>query len=163
MPETAAVAIGAASPRRPSRSSASARTRSSRRSRASSAWRFAAARAASDDAERRAQRLIGASFFAIALYVAVEAGRSLIGGHEPDASWVGVAARRPARQRGARLVLGRPRHRARHRRGGRAVGPRGLARRGVLHGPDRRRRRRRRGLLRRLPLNPPASGSVRRG
>src|ERR671932_499137 len=54
-------------------------------------WRFAAAQAASEDAERRAQRLIGASFFAIAVYVAVESGRALIGGHEPDASWVGVA------------------------------------------------------------------------
>ena len=54
-------------------------------------WRFAAARAASEDAERRAQRLIGASFFAIAVYVAVESGRALIGGQEPEASWVGIA------------------------------------------------------------------------
>jgi divalent metal cation (Fe/Co/Zn/Cd) transporter len=53
-------------------------------------WRFAAARAGSAEAERRAQRLIGASFYAIALYVGVEAARSLIGGHEPDASWVGI-------------------------------------------------------------------------
>jgi divalent metal cation (Fe/Co/Zn/Cd) transporter len=53
-------------------------------------WRFAAARAASEDAERRAQRLIGASFFAIAAYVAVEAARSLAGGDAPDASWVGI-------------------------------------------------------------------------
>ena len=54
-------------------------------------WRFAAARAASEDAERRAQRLIGASFFAIAVYVAVESVRALTGGHEPEASWVGIA------------------------------------------------------------------------
>ena len=54
-------------------------------------WRFAAARAASEDAERRAQRLIGASFVAIAVYVAVESVRALIGGHEPEASWVGIA------------------------------------------------------------------------
>jgi divalent metal cation (Fe/Co/Zn/Cd) transporter len=54
-------------------------------------WRFAGARAGSADAERRAQRLIGASFFAIAAYVGVEATRSLIGGHEPDASWIGIA------------------------------------------------------------------------
>jgi divalent metal cation (Fe/Co/Zn/Cd) transporter len=53
-------------------------------------WRFAASRAASADAERRAQRLIGASFFAIAAYVAVEAVRSLAGGDQPDASWVGI-------------------------------------------------------------------------
>jgi divalent metal cation (Fe/Co/Zn/Cd) transporter len=54
-------------------------------------WRFAAARVASDEAERRAQRLIGASFVLIAVYVAVEAVRGLAGGHEPDASWVGIA------------------------------------------------------------------------
>jgi divalent metal cation (Fe/Co/Zn/Cd) transporter len=53
-------------------------------------WRFAAARAASEDAERRAQRLIAASFFAIAVYVAVEAARSLAGGDAPEASWVGI-------------------------------------------------------------------------
>src|SRR3954447_10028680 len=39
-------------------------------------WRFAAARAASEEAERRAQRLIGASFVLIAVFVAVEAGRA---------------------------------------------------------------------------------------
>jgi divalent metal cation (Fe/Co/Zn/Cd) transporter len=54
-------------------------------------WRFAAARAASEEAERRAQRLIGASFVLIAAFVAVEAVRSLAGGHEPDTSWVGIA------------------------------------------------------------------------
>jgi divalent metal cation (Fe/Co/Zn/Cd) transporter len=53
-------------------------------------WRFAGARATSAAAERRAQRLIGVSFFAIALYVSVEAARSLIGAHAPDASWVGI-------------------------------------------------------------------------
>jgi divalent metal cation (Fe/Co/Zn/Cd) transporter len=53
-------------------------------------WRFAAARAASDEAERRAQRLIGASFLLIAAYVGVEAARSLLGGDTPDASWVGI-------------------------------------------------------------------------
>jgi divalent metal cation (Fe/Co/Zn/Cd) transporter len=54
-------------------------------------WRFAAARASSDAAERRAQRLIALSFYAIAAYVAVEASRSLITGAEPEASWVGIA------------------------------------------------------------------------
>jgi divalent metal cation (Fe/Co/Zn/Cd) transporter len=54
-------------------------------------WRFAAARVSSDAAERRAQRLIGASFYLIAAYVTVEAIRSLAGGHEPEASYVGIA------------------------------------------------------------------------
>src|SRR3954454_25347943 len=54
-------------------------------------WRFAAARAASEEAERRAQRLIGASFVLIAAFVAFEAVRALAGGHEPEASWVGIA------------------------------------------------------------------------
>jgi divalent metal cation (Fe/Co/Zn/Cd) transporter len=53
-------------------------------------WRFAGTRAASDDAERRAQRLIAVTFYVIAAYVAVEAIRSLLGGHEPQASWVGI-------------------------------------------------------------------------
>ncbi len=54
-------------------------------------WRFAAARAASEEAERRAQQLIAASFFLIAAYVAVEAIRKLVGGEIPQASWVGIA------------------------------------------------------------------------
>ena len=53
-------------------------------------WRFAASRAASEGAERRAQKLIGASFFLLAAYVAVEATRTLLGGDHPDVSWVGI-------------------------------------------------------------------------
>jgi divalent metal cation (Fe/Co/Zn/Cd) transporter len=53
-------------------------------------WRFAAARASSEDAERRAQKLIAVSFYVLAAYVGVEAIRSLAGGHEPDVSWVGI-------------------------------------------------------------------------
>jgi divalent metal cation (Fe/Co/Zn/Cd) transporter len=33
---------------------------------------------------------VAASFFVLAAYIAVESGRSLAGGHEPSASWVGV-------------------------------------------------------------------------
>jgi len=54
-------------------------------------WRFATARASSADAERRAQRLIAISFYVLAAYVAVEAVRSLTGGHEPSTSWAGIA------------------------------------------------------------------------
>ena len=53
-------------------------------------WRFAGARASSEDAERRAQRLIGVSFYVIAAYVGFEAARSLLTGERPDASWVGI-------------------------------------------------------------------------
>jgi divalent metal cation (Fe/Co/Zn/Cd) transporter len=53
-------------------------------------WRFAASRASSEDAERRAQRLIGVSFYVIAAYVGFEAARSLLNGERPDASWVGI-------------------------------------------------------------------------
>ncbi|TML06372.1 MAG: cation transporter [Actinobacteria bacterium] len=53
-------------------------------------WRFASARATSAIAERRAQQLIAISFYVIAAYVAIEAIRSLAGGDEPDASWVGI-------------------------------------------------------------------------
>ena len=53
-------------------------------------WRFAGDRAGSEHAERRAQRLIGAAFFLIAAYVAVEATRTLITAEHPTASWVGI-------------------------------------------------------------------------
>jgi len=53
-------------------------------------WRFAGGRAESDFAEHRAQRLIGISFFVLAAYVAVEAGRNLFAGDHPGSSWVGI-------------------------------------------------------------------------
>ena len=53
-------------------------------------WRFAASRATSEEAERRAQKLIGLSFYVLAAYVGFESVRSLIGGERPDASWVGI-------------------------------------------------------------------------
>jgi divalent metal cation (Fe/Co/Zn/Cd) transporter len=53
-------------------------------------WRFAAARASSEDAEVRAQKLIAVSFYVLATYIAVEAARTLAGGHHPETSWVGI-------------------------------------------------------------------------
>jgi divalent metal cation (Fe/Co/Zn/Cd) transporter len=53
-------------------------------------WRFAASRAASEDAERLAQKLIAVSCYAIAAYVSFEAVRSLLLGDRPEASWVGI-------------------------------------------------------------------------
>ena len=53
-------------------------------------WRFAENRRDSEAAERRAQRLIGASFGVIGIYVAVEAVHSLLVGTHPEASWVGI-------------------------------------------------------------------------
>ena len=44
-----------------------------------------------EHAERRAQQLIGGSFFVLAAYIAVEAVRTLAGGHHPEVSWVGIA------------------------------------------------------------------------
>jgi divalent metal cation (Fe/Co/Zn/Cd) transporter len=54
-------------------------------------WRFAESRSLSEDAEGRAQKLIGASFYLIAAYVAVDAARMLIAGDHPEPSWVGIA------------------------------------------------------------------------
>ena len=45
----------------------------------------------SEDAERRAQRLVAISFFLLAPYVAVEAARTLINGEHPETSVVGMA------------------------------------------------------------------------
>ena len=53
-------------------------------------WRFSGACHASEDAERRAYRLIGASFYAIAAYVGFEAIRQLIDGSHPEVSWIGI-------------------------------------------------------------------------
>lgn len=53
-------------------------------------WRFAAPRASSEGAERRAQQLIAISFFVLAAYVGAEAIRTLIGADRPDVSWVGI-------------------------------------------------------------------------
>jgi divalent metal cation (Fe/Co/Zn/Cd) transporter len=53
-------------------------------------WLFTGRRVGSHTAERRAQQLIAASFFVLAAYVGVESVRSLIAGHEPDASWLGI-------------------------------------------------------------------------
>jgi divalent metal cation (Fe/Co/Zn/Cd) transporter len=53
-------------------------------------WRFAASRAASDDAEQRAQKLIAVSFYVIAAYVGFEAIRSLSGGEHPEVSYIGI-------------------------------------------------------------------------
>jgi divalent metal cation (Fe/Co/Zn/Cd) transporter len=50
-------------------------------------WRFASR---ADDAERRAQRLIGVSFYVLAVYVAIEAVRTLALGNHPEVSWVGI-------------------------------------------------------------------------
>jgi divalent metal cation (Fe/Co/Zn/Cd) transporter len=53
-------------------------------------WLFTGARIGSHSAERRAQQLIAASFFILAAYVGIESMRSLVGGDEPAASWVGI-------------------------------------------------------------------------
>jgi len=56
-------------------------------------WRIGAERRDPQKAERverTAARLIGASFLVLAAFVGVEAIRSLVGGHEPEASPVGI-------------------------------------------------------------------------
>ncbi|KAB8171027.1 cation transporter [Streptomyces sp. 3MP-14] len=56
------------------------------------AWQFSAADPAVRQArEARALRVIACSFFALAVYVALDAGRALAGGHEPDGSPTGIA------------------------------------------------------------------------
>ena len=53
-------------------------------------WRFAASRVSSEDAERRAQKLIALSFYLLAAYVGIESVRSLLTLDKPDASWIGI-------------------------------------------------------------------------
>ena len=53
-------------------------------------WRFAVSRSQAETAEQRAQKLIAGSFFLLAAYVSVEAVRTLVEGHHPAASWIGI-------------------------------------------------------------------------
>jgi len=53
-------------------------------------WRFWGARAFSERAERRAQKLVAVQFFILAPYVGAEAVRALLTGHEPETSPVGI-------------------------------------------------------------------------
>lgn len=53
-------------------------------------WLFTGSRLHSEAAERRAQEMIAAGFFVLAVYVGVEAVRTLVGGGHPEASWVGI-------------------------------------------------------------------------
>jgi divalent metal cation (Fe/Co/Zn/Cd) transporter len=54
-------------------------------------WLFTGSRLVSETAERRAQQVIAGSYFVLAAYVAVESVRTLVDGHHPEASWVGIA------------------------------------------------------------------------
>jgi hypothetical protein len=54
-------------------------------------WRFAASRAESEAAERRAQQLIAASYFVLVVYIVVESSRTFFGSTHPSTSWVGIA------------------------------------------------------------------------
>ena len=104
-------------------------------------WRFTGGRESSDAAERRAQKLVGASFFLLASYIAAEALLTLVDAERPSTSWVGiglalgsiasrpgeVAAGSPARILGDGRG-GRPEHAVRlhgGRRAGRAAGQHG--------------------------------------
>jgi divalent metal cation (Fe/Co/Zn/Cd) transporter len=53
-------------------------------------WRFTGSRTFSEDAERRAQKLVAISFFMLAPYIAQDAVRALAAGDHPGTSWVGV-------------------------------------------------------------------------
>lgn len=53
-------------------------------------WRFAERRSHSEQAERKAQQLIAASYALLVAYILVESLRTLFGGHHPDASWIGI-------------------------------------------------------------------------
>ncbi len=53
-------------------------------------WLFTGSRRSSQAAERRAQQLIAASYFILAAYVGVESLRTLVEGHHPRTSWVGI-------------------------------------------------------------------------
>ena len=53
-------------------------------------WLFSGGRGSSEKAERRAQQLVAGSYFLLAAYIGIESLRDLVGGHHPQASWVGI-------------------------------------------------------------------------
>ena len=53
-------------------------------------WLFRGGRGSSGASERRAQRMIAASYFILVAYIGVEATRDLLGGHHPQVSWIGI-------------------------------------------------------------------------
>src|ERR671930_685666 len=54
-------------------------------------WRFTGHRVFSHAAEQRAQKLVAVQFFLLTPYVAFESIKALVGGDNPDVSWVGIA------------------------------------------------------------------------
>jgi divalent metal cation (Fe/Co/Zn/Cd) transporter len=53
-------------------------------------WRFTGTRTLSAHAESRAQKAVAVSFFLLAPYIAYEALSTLMAGHRPETSWVGI-------------------------------------------------------------------------
>jgi divalent metal cation (Fe/Co/Zn/Cd) transporter len=53
-------------------------------------WLFSGGRGSSHVAERRAQRLVAASYALLVAYIGTESIRDLLGAHHPGVSWVGV-------------------------------------------------------------------------
>jgi divalent metal cation (Fe/Co/Zn/Cd) transporter len=53
-------------------------------------WLFSGGRGSSEAAERRAQKLVAASYAILVAYIGVEAIRDLVAGHHPKVSWVGI-------------------------------------------------------------------------
>ena len=53
-------------------------------------WLFSGQKESAGRSERRAQRLIAATYFVLAAYIAVESIRDLAAGHHPATSWVGI-------------------------------------------------------------------------
>jgi divalent metal cation (Fe/Co/Zn/Cd) transporter len=54
-------------------------------------WRFTGRRLRSDDAERRAQKLVAIQFFLLAPFVTVQALRDLLTAEQAETSWLGIA------------------------------------------------------------------------
>lgn len=53
-------------------------------------WRLAARRSYSETAERRAQQLVAVSYLILVAYIVIESTRTILGGHHPDTSWIGI-------------------------------------------------------------------------
>lgn len=53
-------------------------------------WLFAARRSGTARAERRAQQFVAGSYAILVAYILIASSRTLLGGHHPDTSWLGI-------------------------------------------------------------------------
>jgi hypothetical protein len=122
-------------------------------------WLVTGWRLSSGPAERQAQKLIAGSFVMLAVYIAIESARDLIGGQHPAVSWLGGGLAVAARDDSTRRREATGRRRARLLSGGKREPPDDALRLPLRRTPARSPCQRGRGLV----VGRPSSRAAHRG